>query len=117
VRALRRTAEPWQRADETVERLIESNALIGLVGERAAAVVRPGGAQPAVEQIAAADADAAADLLAAALARCGSLRVSNVPAAGEAALALARFAEGPFLRQLELRLVLRAASTGGRGAT
>jgi ribosomal protein S18 acetylase RimI-like enzyme len=117
VRALRRTREPWQRADPTVKRLIESATTIGLVGAAAAAVVRPDGAPPTVEQIAAEDVDAAADVLAAALARCGSLRLANIPAGSEVALALTRFGDAPRLRQLELRLGLPAPATGGPGAS
>jgi len=107
VRATRRAREPWQRSDETLDRLLDSGTLVGLVTAEGAAVIRPSGTQGSVEQLAAADADAAAELVAGALARWRPLRFSNVPAAHEAARALARFAGEPRLRQHELRLDLR----------
>jgi GNAT superfamily N-acetyltransferase len=106
VRALRTAREPWQRADETLAHLLESGALIGLVNDDGAAVVRTGGTQSSLDQLAAVSVDAAADLIAAALARCRPLRVANVPEGSEAALALTRFAEAPRIRQHELRLAL-----------
>ncbi len=106
VRELRRSPEPWQRADETLERLLREDALLGLVAEDAAAVVRVTDGGTVVEQIGAESVDAAADVLAAALARGGTLRLSNVPAGDPAALALRRLGDEPVLRQHELRVTL-----------
>lgn len=106
VRALRTAPEPWQRADETLERLLVEDTVFGLVADGAAAVTRTTGSGTVVEQIAATTVDAAADLLAGALARGGTLRLSNIPAGSETALALARSGNEPSLRQHELRIAL-----------
>lgn len=106
VRALRTAPEPWQRADETLDRLLAEDTVFGLVADGAAAVARTTGGGCAVEQIAATTVDAAADLLAGALTRGGTLRLSNIPAGSETALALARSGNEPSLRQHELRLAL-----------
>ncbi len=106
VRELRREPEPWQRADETLEHVLDAEGTIGLVGDGAAAVVRATESATVVEQIAAETADAAADVLAAALARGATLRLTNIPEGDEAALAIRRFGDEPALRQHELRLAL-----------
>jgi hypothetical protein len=104
IRAARRTREPWQRADATLEHLLESEALLGLVVDGAAAVTRASGRHGSVEQVATENVDAATDVLAGGLARYGRLRLSNIPVGDEAALALARLEDAPLLRQHELRL-------------
>lgn len=106
VRALRRAPEPWQRSDETLERLRASETLLGLVADGAAAVIRPTDGGTVVEQVAAESVDSAADVLAAVLARGATLRLTNIPAADDVALALARFGGAPALVQHELRLGL-----------
>jgi GNAT superfamily N-acetyltransferase len=107
VRALRRTREPWQRSDATLEHILASEAATGLVVDRsAAAVVRSAADHVTVEQIAARDVDAAAEILSGALAGKRRLRLSNIPAGDDAALALARLGSEPRLRQHELRLRL-----------
>lgn len=106
VRALRTAREPWQRADETLAHLRKSGALLGLVNDDGAAIVRTSGTQSSLDQLAAVSVDGAADLIAAALARCRPLRVANFPTGSETALALTRFAEAPRICQHELRFVL-----------
>jgi len=107
VRALRRNREPWQRSDATLEHILASEAATGLVVDGiAAAVVRPTADHVIVDQIAAKDVDAAADILAGALEQRPKLLLSNIPAKDEAALALGRLGGGPLVRQHELRLPL-----------
>lgn len=107
VRSLRAAREPWQRADETIAHVLDSGTLVGLANEDGAAVVRSGSAIDSLDQLAAVNVDSAADLVAAALARCRPLRVANFPAGQEPTLALPRFADAPRLSQHELRYVLR----------
>jgi GNAT superfamily N-acetyltransferase len=106
VRSLRTDREPWQRRDESLAHLRDSGTLVGLANDDGAAVLRPGGAIASLEQLAARDVDAAADLVAAALARCRPLRVANYPAGSVAALAVANFGVAPRIRQHELHLRL-----------
>jgi GNAT superfamily N-acetyltransferase len=104
---LRHAPEPWQRADATVERLLAGDpGARGLEVEAGAAVVRVTPHGVAVDQIAARDAAAAHDLLAAALSAGRPLRLTNLPSGDPAAEAFAALGGRVELRQHELRLAL-----------
>ena len=104
--------EPWQRADESLDRMRARGApLRGLMVERGGdvvgAVVFRDDADPVTTlQIAAVDDDAAADTLLAAAGRDRGLRLSNAPVGEAPARALARLDARPLVRQREMRLAL-----------
>ena len=106
VRELRDAPEPWQRSDVVLERLLVTEQLRGLVADGGAAVVRPTPHAVVVEQVAARDAEAARELLAAALAIAGPVRLTNVPAGAPVAQAFSSLGGKLDLRQHELRLEL-----------
>ena len=111
IRANRASREPWQRADATVDRLLERGvALRGAVvrdrGEVAAALVyRDDGPTVGVLQIAATDEAAAAEALTAAAAG-RPLRLANVPTDEPVSPALEQLGAGQVARQHELHLTL-----------
>ena len=104
IRANRRAQEPWQRADETLERMqgrgLAHEALT--VGGDGAALYRGSG----VLQLAARDEKAAANLLAAVAAQGDGLRFVNVPEGDPANAALAFLKAKLQLRQHEMRASL-----------
>ena len=103
IRAHRRAPEPWQRADESLESLeLEAVTVPG----RGAALFRLAGDVAAVVQLAAADGEAAEQLLAAVRRRGSSLRFVNVPEGDPAGDALGRLGGSLDARQLELALEL-----------
>jgi hypothetical protein len=107
LRELRRAPEPWQRADVTVERLLAGDpGARGLEVEGGAAVLRVTPHGVAVDQIAARDAAAARELLAAALSSGRPLRLTNLPSGDPAVEAFAALGGRVELRQHELRLAL-----------
>jgi ribosomal protein S18 acetylase RimI-like enzyme len=116
IAANRPSPEPWQRADETLERWRPRGLeLEGLVvegdGETVGALVyrpRPEaeGAPPGVMQIAARDADAAEALLATVAGQNGGFRLLNAPAGEPPSLACERLGARPEVRQHEMRLTL-----------
>ena len=106
VRGLRRGHEPWQRADEVVDRLLACERLLGLATDGGAAIVRPDAGAVSVEQIAARDASAAAELLCAALRIGRPVRLTNLPAGDPVGDAFRRLGGALRLRQHELRLEL-----------
>ncbi len=111
IAANRASREPWQRADATVDRLLERGvALHGAVvrdrGEVAAAVIyRDDEPTVAVLQIAATDEGAAAEALTAAAAG-RPLRLSNLPTDDPVSQALEHLGAGQIARQHELHLTL-----------
>lgn len=103
--------EPWQRADASVDRMLQGGAVL-----RALSVVRDGETVAAligrfspdavtVLQVAAADPDAATELLSKASAG-RTLRLSNLPADSALAPVLQAFGARPEVTQLEMRLLL-----------
>ena len=106
VRELRRAPEPWQRSDTVVERLLAAEPLRGLATDGGAAVVRVAAHGVVVEQLAARDAAAARELLAAALALGRPVRLTNLPHGDPAGEAFAELGGSVDLRQHELRLEL-----------
>lgn len=108
--AERRTIrEPWQRADESVEKV--EDHLTGLLVERdgepsAAVLFRDAAEQVTVLQLAARDEGAAADALRAATGRGRVLRMANVPADDPASQALEGIGARPVVRQHEMCLEL-----------
>jgi ribosomal protein S18 acetylase RimI-like enzyme len=105
IRDLRREPEPWQRADETVERLrtLEPPPS-GLVADGGAAVYRQTPQAVSVLQIAG-DGAAAGNLLGALRAR-GALNVLNLPEDDPATPVLQRLGGRVAARQREMRLLL-----------
>lgn len=107
----RASREPWQRADATVDRLLERGvalrgAVIGDDGDVAAAVVyRDDEPTVTVMQIAATDEEAAGRALSAAAAG-RPLRMTNIPSDEPVSHALERLGAGQVARQHELRLTL-----------
>ncbi len=116
IAANRPSPEPWQRADETLERWRPRGLeLEGLVVERdgetgGALVYRPRpeaeGGPPGVIQIAARDADAAEALLATVASENGGFRLLNAPAGEPPSLACERLGARAEVRQHEMRLTL-----------
>jgi hypothetical protein len=104
IRAHRASREPWQRADATLERLHGVEALE--LPDAAAALVRATGGRASVLQLAANDADSAADVLAAARARADTLNFLNVPEGDPASAALQRLGGKLEIRQHEMSLAL-----------
>ena len=121
IAAHRPSPEPWQRSDATVERMRQvGHTLEGLIHDRGgeiagAALCRVSSERVSVLQIAARDEDAAADLIAAASSRAGTLRLINAPAGEPASRALERLGGRAEVRQHEMRLDLDHAS--GRGCS
>jgi ribosomal protein S18 acetylase RimI-like enzyme len=107
-----RTAlEPWQRADDTLDRWGSRGLeLEGLVVERDdetwGALVYRRGTPADVMQLTARDVAAAEALLAAVAAESHGFRLLNAPAGEPAALACARLGARPEVRQHEMRLPL-----------
>lgn len=115
IAANRAGPEPWQRADETLDRWgARGLRLEALTVERdggcaGALVYRepgPAGGLPSVLQIAARDKDAAAELLAALAVRGEGFRFLNAPANEPASAACERLGARAEIRQLEMRLTL-----------
>jgi ribosomal protein S18 acetylase RimI-like enzyme len=103
IRANRRAPEPWQRADESIRNLeLEAVAVPG----RGAALFRVTGEVASALQLAAADEETAAELLAAVRRRGSSLRFVNVPEGDPAGDALRRLGGTLDVRQLEMALEL-----------
>jgi ribosomal protein S18 acetylase RimI-like enzyme len=108
IAANRPAPEPWQRADETLERVrSRGTGFEGLVAERdgepvGAALYQPGEELLRVVQIAARDEDAAAELLVAAAGRSKLVRLLNAPADEPASLALERLGARAEIRQHEM---------------
>jgi hypothetical protein len=94
---------PWQRADESLPPGCERIEVDG-----AAALIRVTGPRVAVAQLEARDADAAAELLAAARARGEALHFMNVPEGDPASAALRRLGGSLDLRQFEYELSRRS---------
>jgi ribosomal protein S18 acetylase RimI-like enzyme len=104
IRAHRRSGEPWQRADATLERLRGVEAVE--LPDAAAALVRVSDGRASVLQLAAHDVDAAADVLAATRARADTLSFLNVPEGDPASSALERLGGKLEIRQHEMSLAL-----------
>ncbi len=114
--ANRPSPEPWQRADETLERwrprgLELEGVVVERVGETRGALVyrshpEAEGGPPGVMQIAARDADAAEALLAAVAGENGGFRLLNAPADEPPSLACERLGARAEVRQHEMRLTL-----------
>jgi len=103
VRPLDQTGLPWQRADESLPQGCEFIEVDG-----AAALIRVTGPRVTVAQLEARDADAAAELLAAARARGEALHFMNVPEGDPASVALHRLGGSLDLRQFEYELNRRS---------
>ncbi len=103
--------EPWQRADASVDRMLQGGAVLEALsvvrdGETVAALIgrfRPGAVT--VLQVAAADADAATEILTRAAAG-RTLYLSNLPAESALAPVLENLGALPEVTQLEMRLLL-----------
>ena len=107
VRRLRTWREPWQRTDETVERLQEVGPpLQGLAVEDGAAVVRVTDGLVTIVQLAAASEEGRDALVAGARALGETVLLLNLPEDDPAAPALRRAAGEPAIRQHELVLEL-----------
>ena len=108
----RESREPWQRADESLDRIrARGTRLRGLMvdrdGEVAGAVVFRDDAETVVTcQVAAVDDGAAADALLAAAGGDRGLRLSNAPVGEAPGRALERLGARPVARQHEMRLAL-----------
>jgi GNAT superfamily N-acetyltransferase len=110
IAAHREEREPWQRADETLDRLREGGAALrGLVlersGEIAGALVCRDGTAVSVLQLAALD-DQAADILLRSAAKGRALHVTNAPVDGRVSRVLDRRGATVIARQQEMRLAL-----------
>jgi ribosomal protein S18 acetylase RimI-like enzyme len=105
IAANRRSPEPWQRAEETREHMRERGLEFGAFSlEDAGAVVHQTSADlPRIAHIAARDADAAVDLLAAVALLGGGFRFLNAPADEPASAACERLGARPEIRQHEMR--------------
>jgi ribosomal protein S18 acetylase RimI-like enzyme len=106
VRELRLSPEPWQRDDPVLERVLAGEERLGLETDGGAAVVRVTDQGVVVEQIAARDAGAARELLAAGLRAGRPVRLTNLPAGDPVGEAFGGLDGRLELRQLELRLEL-----------
>jgi ribosomal protein S18 acetylase RimI-like enzyme len=116
IAANRPSPEPWQRADETLERwgprgLELEGVVVERDGETCGALVyrsRPEaeGGPPGVMQIAARDADAAEALLATVARENGGFRLLNAPTGEPPSLACERLGACAEVRQHEMRLSL-----------
>ena len=112
IAAHREGREPWQRADESLDRLrARGTQLRGLMvdrdGEVAGAVVFRDDSDPVVTfQVAALDESAAGDALLAAAGEGRRLRLSNAPVGEPPSRALERLGARPVARQHEMRLAL-----------
>ncbi len=110
--AHRVSREPWQRADESLDRMRARGApLRGLMVERGgdvvgAVVFREDADTVVTLQVAAVDDDAAADALLAAAGGQRALRLSNAPVGEAPGRALERLGARPVVRQHEMRLAL-----------
>jgi len=105
VRELRCVPEPWQRADEVIERTpIEARR--GFVADGGAAVVRATDQGAVVEQIAAPDVRTARELLTSALEAARPVRLTNLPEGDPVGEAFRELGGCLDLRQHELRLAL-----------
>jgi ribosomal protein S18 acetylase RimI-like enzyme len=105
IRALRRAPEPWQRADETVERLRGLDpAPQGLVVDGGAAIYRP--TSQAVSLLQIAGDDAAAEALLATLRGGGAVNVLNLPDDDAATSVIRRLGGRVAARQREMLLLL-----------
>ncbi len=112
IAANRPSPEPWQRADETLERWrargleLEGLAVVRAGGTAGALVYRhpsePAGL-PSVLQIAAQDEEAAMELLAAVSSRDNGFRFLNAPAGEPASRACERLGARSEIRQCEMR--------------
>jgi hypothetical protein len=103
--------EPWQRANASVDRMLEAGAVLKALAVTreneivAALIGRFSHDAVTVLQVAAVDSDAATELLAAAAAG-RALRLSNLPAESALAPVLADLGAHRVLTQLEMRLPL-----------
>jgi hypothetical protein len=105
IHGLRRIAEPWQRADETVERLRDLDpAPRGLVADGGASIYRE--TPQAVSLLQIAGDEGAAAVLFAALRSRGAVNVLNLPVDDPAASALRSLGGRIAARQREMRLAL-----------
>lgn len=104
----RRSPEPWQRADETVDRMLARGSELAAValGERGACVFRRSGDSVGVLQLAADGPETARELLLAARGDATTLRFVNVPEGDPASVALAGLGGRIDLRQLEQTIQL-----------
>jgi len=112
IAAHRVSREPWQRADETLDRVrARGTRFRGLMVERdgkvaGAVVFREDPDLVTTFQVAALDEDAAADALLAAAGGERALRLSNAPDGEAPSLALERLGASAAARQHEMRLAL-----------
>jgi ribosomal protein S18 acetylase RimI-like enzyme len=105
IRDLRRTADPWQRADETVERLRELDpAPRGLLAAGGACIYRD--TPQAVSLLQIAGDQASAEALLSTLRGRGALNALNLPEDDPAAAAMRRLGGRVAARQREMRLRL-----------
>jgi GNAT superfamily N-acetyltransferase len=110
IAAHRKSREPWQRADESIARMVARGAPIrGLTVTRdhkvaAAVVFRDGADLVTTLQIAAVDEAAAANALLAAAGPERALRLSNAPMGEAPGRALVRLGARSVVRQHEMRL-------------
>jgi ribosomal-protein-alanine N-acetyltransferase len=109
IAANRPSPEPWQRADQTSERMRERGlefAAFALADEAGAVVYQTSADVPRIAHIAARDEDAAAELLAAVALLGGGFRFLNAPADEPASAACERIGARPEIRQHEMRATL-----------
>jgi ribosomal protein S18 acetylase RimI-like enzyme len=106
IAANRPSPEPWQRADETRERMRGCGlefAALALADDAGAVVYQTSVDTPRIANIAARDEHAAADLLAAVARLGGGFRFLNAPANEPASAACERLGCRPEIRQHEMR--------------
>lgn len=114
ISANRRSREPWQRSDRTLERMRARGSPLGATvveraGEVAGAIIyREDTRTVTAVQAAAVDDAAAADVLLAAAGGGRDLRFTNAPSGESFSLALAKLGARPLVRQHEMRLRLLA---------
>jgi len=112
IAAHRSSREPWQRADESLDRIrVRGSRFGGLLVERdgrvaGAVVFREDAELVTTLQVAALDDESAADALLAAAGAGRSLRLSNAPVGEAPARALERLGAAAVARQHEMRLAL-----------
>ena len=112
IAAHREDREPWQRTDESLDRIRARGAqlralMVDRDGEVAGAIVfRDDSDRVVTFQVAAVDESAAADALLAAAGDGRGLRLSNAPAGEAPSRALERLGASPVVRQHEMRLAL-----------
>ncbi len=117
IAAARREPEPWQRSDETVDRLdVSTPALRAVSLPGADAVYRVGAGRASVLQLHAPSAADAGALLDTIRSRdgVGSLRFLNLPAGSPASLALRERGAACEVTQVEMALALAPAAPGAR---